>query len=137
MLEQAILCLAINIFKEARGEPILGQYAVAQVTMNRAAGDPQQVCREIGKPHQFSWTRGTGFGKGEGAQRKIARQAEEQDAFAWVTAQKVARMVVTGKMTYDFTKGADHYHAVYVKPEWAKSFQQTFRVGQHIFYRSK
>lgn len=137
MLEQAILCLAANIFFEARGEPILGQYAVAQVTMNRAAGDPGQVCRVIGKPNQFSWTRGTGFRRGEGAQQRIARRAEQKDAFAWFTAQKVARAVVTGKMTYDITKGADHYHAVYVKPGWSSGFRKTIRVGQHIFYRSK
>src|SRR5687768_6444313 len=32
-----IRCLAENIYFEARGEPLRGQYAVAEVTMNRLA----------------------------------------------------------------------------------------------------
>ena len=32
-----LMCLARNIYHEARGEPITGQYAVAEVTMNRVA----------------------------------------------------------------------------------------------------
>src|SRR5882672_6919461 len=32
-----ITCLARNVYFEARGEPLQGQYAVAEVTMNRKA----------------------------------------------------------------------------------------------------
>lgn len=139
MLEQAILCMALNVFFEARGEPILGQYAVAQVTMNRAEGDPGKVCTEVAKPHQFSWTGGA-IRKGPDGRwtlRKHAAESKRKDPFAWDVAQRVARMVVTGKMTLDITKGADHYHAVYVKPGWSRALQRTIRVGQHIFYRKK
>lgn len=36
MIKTALLCLALTIFHESRGEPIEGQYAVAEVVLNRA-----------------------------------------------------------------------------------------------------
>ena len=56
MIEMAITCLALNLYHEARGEPEIGQWAVAQVTMNRAEHDPAKVCDTVFKPRQFSWT---------------------------------------------------------------------------------
>src|SRR5262245_29861041 len=35
--EAQLLCLAENVYYEARGEPMAGQYAVAEVTLNRLA----------------------------------------------------------------------------------------------------
>ena len=35
----------------------------------------------------------------------------------------------------DFTKGATHYHADYVSPEWRHTKTRTIQVGDHIFYR--
>ena len=32
-------------------------------------------------------------------------------------------------------KGATHYHATYVEPEWARDFALVGRIGEHIFYR--
>ena len=63
-----IKCLAMNVYHEARGEPVLGQFAVAAVTMNRvkSARYPDDVCRVVyqkgwSSKHQryvaaFSWT---------------------------------------------------------------------------------
>ena len=47
-------CLAENIYFEARGEPLRGQYAVAEVTLNRthAANFPRTVC---GVVHEARW----------------------------------------------------------------------------------
>ena len=46
MLAQgALLCLALNIYHEARGEPLKGQIAVASVTMNRANWDITKFAR--------------------------------------------------------------------------------------------
>src|SRR5437773_4093390 len=43
---QNLACLARNVYFEARGEPAAGQYAVAEVTMNRKASRrfPRTVC---------------------------------------------------------------------------------------------
>src|SRR5919106_4678476 len=51
-------CLARNVYYEARGEPIAGQYAVAEVTMNRKASPryPKTVCEVVYQKEAFSWT---------------------------------------------------------------------------------
>ena len=35
LLQSALICLAMNIYHEARSEPIAGRVAVAEVTLNR------------------------------------------------------------------------------------------------------
>ena len=65
---QDLNCLAKNVYHEARGEPIDGQYAVAEVTMNRVASKhyPNTVCDVVYQTNfdvirkrnvsAFSWT---------------------------------------------------------------------------------
>ena len=53
-----LLCLALNIYHEARGEPLIGQEMVASVTLNRVASPlyPDNVCDVVYQPRQFAWT---------------------------------------------------------------------------------
>ena len=46
----------------------------------------------------------------------------------------IAFKIYHGEME-DFTEGATHYHAEYVKPEWAATKTMTMKIGEHIFYR--
>ena len=50
-------CLAEAVYFEARGEPALGQLAVAKVIMNRTASEkfPSSVCGVIRQKGQFSY----------------------------------------------------------------------------------
>ena len=50
---QNITCLARNIYHEARGEPLEGQYAVAEVTMNRKARTPSSTVCSVVLPAPF------------------------------------------------------------------------------------
>src|SRR5260221_6400587 len=47
-------CLAENIYFEARGEPLDGQYAVAEVTLNRTGAQnfPHKICEVV---HETRW----------------------------------------------------------------------------------
>jgi len=119
MIEAALLCLALNVFHEARGEPIDGQFAVAQVTLNRAGRNPEQVCDVVRAKNQFSWT---------------LRPTGVKDQVAWRDAQAVARLSLAMP---DFTGGADHYHALSVYPDWAPKMTVTGQFGNHVFYRKK
>lgn len=49
-------CLAQVIHHEARGEPIAGQEAVAQIVINRAKHPryPKDICKVATQPSQFS-----------------------------------------------------------------------------------
>lgn len=122
LLESAVLCLALNIFHEARGESVIGQYAVAQVTMNRAQGDQRKVCKEVYRPSQFSWV----------GKKPAGAPTTEPDR--WEMAKKIARVQLSGRMRLDFSKGATHYHAVHVRPHWALKLDRTVRIGRHVFY---
>ena len=53
----AELCLALAVYHEARGEPLIGQKAVAEVVMNRVASDrfPDTICGVVMQPKQFSF----------------------------------------------------------------------------------
>jgi len=66
VLERQLACLARNVFYEANGEPMAGQMAVAQVTVNRARSGlfPRDLCAVVSQSTvvggdtrvcQFSW----------------------------------------------------------------------------------
>jgi N-acetylmuramoyl-L-alanine amidase len=115
-------CLARNVYYEARGEPLVGQYAVAEVTMNRKASPfyPKTVCEVVYQREAFSWT-GLGPLEAPGGQ-------------AWLRAQKVAEEVYYQRRPATM-HGVTHFHATYVKPDWAQEKQRVARIGAHIFYR--
>ena len=59
-----LTCIALNVYYEARSEPLEGQYAVAHVVLNRVADDkfPDDACKVIKQGLekgigrcQFSW----------------------------------------------------------------------------------
>lgn len=56
--EQALTCLAENVYHEARGESVEGQLAVALVTLGRTLFPeyPKDVCGVVYQKNQFSWT---------------------------------------------------------------------------------
>ena len=58
MLSAAAMCLAINLWYEARGEGINGMFAVAEVTERRVVlpAWPDSHCEVVYQPWQFSWT---------------------------------------------------------------------------------
>lgn len=132
LVSSALLCLALNVFHEARGESIPGQYAVALVTMKRAGGNPERVCQEVFKRKQFSWAN-SGVVKVKGGWQ-ISTRLHPKDAHAWWVANRVALMTLTGAMA-DITNGADHYHANYARPVWSADEPPVKKIGAHIFYR--
>ena len=126
-----LTCLALNVYYEARGEPVAGMYAVAEVTMNRVSSHrfPETVCgvvyekrwdrlrrRRVGA---FSWTEFDIVPHPEGVQ--------------WRQAREVAEVVYFGRQT-PVLDGALHYHATYIRPSWSKGQKPLARIGGHIFY---
>ncbi len=123
--ELAITCLALNIYHEARNDPLVGQLAVAMVTLNRTrkTGD---VCQTVFEPYQFSWTI-------DGVKGGVLTpEYRPKNPQAWRTAQEIA------KMSYqipDFTHGATHFHTRAVNPKWNRRMQRVGVFGSHVFYR--
>ncbi len=131
ILESALLCLALNVYHESRGEPISGQFGVANVTMNRAK-TPDNVCNTVLQKRQFSWTNRTMVDRGSKAALKLA--GYPKDARAWGLAWRIAEYTLANPQR-DFTQGATHFHATYVSPQWRHSAVRIKQIGTHIFYR--
>jgi len=129
---QQLSCLARNVYFEARGEPKAGQYAVAEVTMNRkaAASYPASVCEVVHQKNwdairkryvaAFSWTEIDGLPQPSGDE--------------WAQAQEVAREVYDGERP-EKLEGALYYHSTRIKPSWAKEKKVVARIGRHEFYK--
>lgn len=113
-LNKNVACLATNIYKEARGEPVKGQYAVAYVTLNRS-GNLYNICRTVYEPYQFSWTIKNPKLKYDDKSLKIALASLKSDKHNKI-----------GKSTY--------FHATYVSPQWASKYKKVRKIGKHIFY---
>lgn len=117
-------CLARNIYHEARGEGLIGQIAVGNVTMNRVKDKrfPETVCKVVYQPWQFSWT-------------AVIKDHEPKEKEVFQRIYKVAEKIYYGNVE-DITSGATFYHATWIKqPSWAKNMQPIVTVDQHIFYR--
>jgi spore germination cell wall hydrolase CwlJ-like protein len=57
-----------------------------------------------------------------------------QDERAYTVARWVASGVLSGAVS-NITGYATHYHAYYVRPDWALRMRPTAVIGDHIFYR--
>lgn len=127
-----IECLAGNVYYESRGEPLAGQYAVAEVTMNRVASPlfPDSVCEVVHEARwdsvreryvgAFSWTEIDSLGRPGG--------------YEWRRAMATASTVYDNSREAPLVDGALFYHATHVTPAWARTKRRIARIGRHIFY---
>jgi spore germination cell wall hydrolase CwlJ-like protein len=116
-----IECLAENVYYESRGEPLAGQYAVAEVTMNRVASRdfPNSVCAVVHQRGAFSWT--------------YANDLAPPHGYEWRRAKSVAGTVYDNGEA-PLVKGALYYHATRISPDWAPTRSQVALIGRHLFY---
>ena len=124
-------CLAEGIYFEARGEKLEGQAAVAQVILNRVRNPtfPNTICGVVYQ--NVTWRNRCQFSFAcDGKKERINSPSH------WKTAQDIAMAVSAGKIWLDDVGSSTHYHAVYVRPRWARSMQRNTRIGLHIFYRT-
>lgn len=137
MFEAALVCLALNVYHEARDQPFIGQVAVAQVVMNRVQDPryPNTPCEVVQQGPTYSWTEDFPVrNKCQFSWYCDGKSDKAKDVNAWSQAMVIAHGVYNGNLD-DFVEGATHYHAVYVKPEWAKTKTPVVRISDHIFYR--
>lgn len=119
----ALTCLALNVYYEARSEPLEGQLAVAEVTLNRVASSryPDDICGVVYQRKQFSWTHD---GKSD----------TPDDMEAWKVAKSIATIATKELVPAVTTKDTLHYHADYVTPHWARGKEPVAAHGRHLFY---
>ena len=133
-IERQLACLARNVFYEANGEPMAGQMAVAQVTVNRARSGlfPQDLCAVIAqstivgsntKVCQFSWYCDSDLNKS-----KVIKPWEP----SYIAAKKV---FLEGQKVAKIDQDVMWFHedSVKVNPRWPHKV--AVKIGNHVFYK--
>jgi spore germination cell wall hydrolase CwlJ-like protein len=131
-VDRTLDCLAMNVYKEAGGEPFEGKVAVAQVTLNRVdhPAFPKDVCAVVYQKNmimekvvcQFSWYC-------EAHNTKKPKDKIYEESYA------VAKKVLLEGFRLDSLQDALYFHAVHVNPRWPH--EKITKIGNHIFYRSR
>jgi len=120
-------CMRKALYFEARGETLAGQFAVAEVILNRvdAPNYPKTVCGVVHSSGRgscaFSWVC-------DGNSDVMRDQASAD------RAGRIARVMLDGAPR-TLTMGATFFHARSVRPNWGRVIQ-TAAIGSHLFYRS-
>ena len=115
-------CLAIGIFFESKGEPLIGQLAVGEVIANRAASGrfASTYCGVLTQRGQFSFVR-------RGKLPSVPRASR-----GWKTAVAIAK-IVDQDLKDSAASDALFFHARRVSPRW--KLKRVASIGNHVFYR--
>lgn len=116
----SLMCMALAIYFEARGETTDGQMAVGEVVLNRVARAdfPNTVCGVVFEEHQFAFT--------------------DDDTPDVLPNDEVSRKAIT--IARELLMGnklgitSTHYHVVGKKPDWAFILTLDGKIGNHVFY---
>lgn len=110
-------CLAMAIYYESRGESVIGQYAVADVVINRVEDErfPDSICDVISQPNQFHWDPVT-----------------PQSSPTWNSAVNIAKSFLEVEPYRGITKGAVFFQRSSRIPPWAD--ERVIKIGNHNFF---
>lgn len=131
-----VICLAKNIYFEARSSSYADQIAVADVVMNRVESTsyPNTICGVVQQGYvegrrdcQFSWY----------CDGKSDRIPDIENNDHWWDALDIASDMYFNGNWRGLTEGATNYHATYVRPAWRHNLDLVGRIGEHIYYRAK
>lgn len=130
--EHDITIVAKTIYGEARGEPLVGKFAIAHVIKNRAAlahehphfgdGSPASAC--LAKWQFSCWN------------DPSALQSIPDDDIKLDMFKSIARSILNGN-TADPTHGATYYYANWMPspPDWAIGHTPCAVIGKHLFFK--
>jgi spore germination cell wall hydrolase CwlJ-like protein len=120
-------CLTKALYFESRGESLKGQFAVAEVILNRVDSSlyPNTVCSVV----EQGGRGGCQFSYNCDGARDVMRDREAMDK-----AGRIARLMLDGAPR-QLTYGATHFHTRAVNPRWSRVYERTAAIGAHLFYK--
>lgn len=132
--KEMVLCLALNMYHEARGSTIQDQQGVGYVTINRSKDEDQKgaVCDVVWRQSQFSWT------------IQSVSDIIPKETASWNKIQEMAIQIYTQQFsdyyyTYDITHNATHFYAPKLinTPVWARTrnIESKQSIGGHIYLK--
>ncbi len=128
--DNPVTCLALAVYWEGRGEPEIGQRAVAHVVLNRARarGYPDDICEVITQhgpkaPCAFSWW-------------CDGRPDVPTNRGSWLAALHTAARAIASPEN-DPTGGALFFHRKDLTPAWSRHKTGAKVFGEHVFFNLK
>ena len=124
-IQRQIICLALNLYHEARGTSDASVMAVGFATRNRVvASNDKNYCSVIWQKGQYVWTK-----------RPIRGQLPK-DVVTWSKLVEIATHIVTSGDLEDTTSGADSFYSTHIrKPRWAFHSPTYMRIGSLVFVK--
>lgn len=128
---KALLCLALTLWGESRGESHEGRMAVASVVWNRAVSKGKyDLTWVVLRPRQFAYWNGRDTRNLKEPEYKYSLKDEE----VWLDCVAIAQSMIDG--TFKPTVSANHYYAPSkVEPYWGKELKDVVVIGNHKFGR--
>jgi spore germination cell wall hydrolase CwlJ-like protein len=126
-------CLSTAIYNEARGESVDGQWAVANVIINRAMSKrfPSTMCGVVYQNADEGRYRCQFTFACDGRTERIAEPG------AWARAKRIAASAFAefqhGRRPGIVPSSALYYHTRAVSPAWS-GFREVAEIGAHVFY---
>lgn len=117
-MSAALLCLSMAVYHESRGQPLIGQQAVAWVVLNRTRSSdyPADICSVVTQDAQFSF-----------------QWDHPRNTKAWELAVRIADDAMRGR-SFDPTSGALHYARSDIRRPWMEGMVG-MAIGDHIFWK--
>ncbi len=120
----SLMCVAIAIYLEARGEMQDGMLLVADVIMTRVEDPrwPDSPCAVVQEDDQFAFLPFT----------EVEQIIKQEHGPEWMMALETAQDVLDGDRP---RIGATHFHEKQITPRWTKGMTQVAQWGNHKFWR--
>lgn len=111
-----VLCMALAIHHESRGESITGQAAVGYTIINRTKnkGFPETICKVIHQKGQF------GF---------IVKKLKIRNFKEFEVSKKVAIQIINGKIRNPIGN-----RLYFSRKQIFKTSNKPIRIGKHVFF---
>lgn len=129
-------CLATAMYYEARDQSKKGQLAVAMVILNRVhtKGFPNTICGVV-RAGVYTKNGHIVLNHCAFSYNCDGLPEKPKNLEVWRQIKAYAWDIIHNQFyVKDPTKGALWYHAEWVRPEWAKEYKKTVKIGEHIFY---
>ncbi len=134
-------CLALGLYHEARGEPVLGQYAVGATILNRVRSTayPDTICEVVFQNQhmrnrcQFSFACDgiSDRPRNKSSYIKMLRLAGH------ILTNGIEREAKFMGQAFHYDVGTmTHYHRYDVNPSWSRKLKPVSQLGAHVFFKS-
>ena len=134
-------CMSLGLYHEARGEPVIGQYAVGATILNRVRSSayPNTVCGVVYQNAHQKYRCQFSFACDDISD-------EPRNVKSFLKMQRLAKIMITKGLareakflghSFQYAVGnMTHYHRQDVSPVWSKELKQVSALGAHVFFMS-